>query len=126
MKCGIPAHHLFIETSWLDVLYEVGLEHFPLMQDDHLDQPEETKTRALLGEIAVRVKGGEDLWHQNMIDSSLVGHLQLYCPDGINVYELCQNGDGFAHIGLSLRVKGCLGVCRFNAQRGVSRKLPDS
>jgi len=48
-----------METSLGEMLHEVGLESFPWMQDDGLEQFEVTKTRALLQDIALRVKSGE-------------------------------------------------------------------
>ena len=50
--------HLFIETSLREVLHEVGSEMFPWIQEDGLEQFKMTKTRALLQDIALRVKGG--------------------------------------------------------------------
>ena len=74
------------------MLYEVGSESFPSIQDDPLTQFTDAKISALLQGIVLRAKGGEDLWCQPVIDPSLVGHPRLYYLNGEIVYELCQSG----------------------------------
>jgi hypothetical protein len=92
-KCGVPVRHLFIETSLGEVLHEVGSETFPWMQDDGLENFELTKTRALLQDIALRVKSGEVWSDAPSICPTLVDHPQLRCSNGEIVYELCQSGE---------------------------------
>ena len=92
-KCGVPVRHLFIETSLGEVLHEVGSETFPWMQDDGLENFELTKTRALLEDIALRVKSGEVWSDAPSICPTLVDHPQLRCSNGEIVYELCQSGE---------------------------------
>ena len=85
--------HLFIETSLGGVLHEVGSEPFPWMQDDGLEIFELTKTRALLQDIALRVKSGEVCRDKPWICPTLLGHPHMRCPNGEIVYELCQSGE---------------------------------
>ena len=92
-KCGVPVRHLFIETSLGEVLHEVGSETFPWMQDDGLENFELTKTRALLQDIALRVKSGEVWSDAPSICPTLVDHPQLRCSNGEIVYELCQSSE---------------------------------
>ena len=78
-----------IETSLGNLLSEVGSEMFPSANNDHLDQSELTKRRVFLQDIVLRVKGGEVRCRgEPGIDRSIVGHPQLYCPNGEIMYEL--------------------------------------